>query len=44
MVILPSIIILMKSMMLRLAGYETRIGRRRMHIGYWWESQEERGH
>jgi hypothetical protein len=30
--------------MMRWAGRVTRIGRKGMHIGYWWESQKERAH
>jgi hypothetical protein len=26
------------------AGHVARMGRRGMHIGYWWEIQKERGH
>jgi hypothetical protein len=40
----PSIITMFKPRRVRLAGYVARIGRKRMHIGYWWESQNERGH
>jgi hypothetical protein len=29
---------------MRWAGYEARMGRRRMRIGFRWESQEERAH
>jgi hypothetical protein len=25
-------------------GYSVRMGRRRIHVGYWWESQRERDH
>jgi hypothetical protein len=38
----PSIIRMVKSRRMRWAGHVARIGRRGMHIGYWWESQEER--
>jgi hypothetical protein len=27
---------------MRWAGHAARIGRRRMHIGFWWENQNER--
>jgi hypothetical protein len=33
---------MMKSRRMRLAGYVAKMGRRGMHIGYWWESQKER--
>jgi hypothetical protein len=29
---------------MRWAGNVTRLGRRGMHIGYWWESQKEGDH
>jgi hypothetical protein len=34
----------MKSRKLRWAGHVARIGRRGMHIRYWFESQKERDH
>jgi hypothetical protein len=40
----PSIIRMLKSRRMRWAGREARMGRRGMHIGYWWEIQKERGH
>jgi hypothetical protein len=40
----PSIIRIIKSRRMRWAGNLARMGRRRMHIGCWWESQRERGH
>jgi hypothetical protein len=33
-----------KSRRMRRAGHVARMGRERMHTGYWWESQKERGH
>jgi hypothetical protein len=36
----PSIIIMIKSRRMRWAGHVAQIGRRGMHIGYWWESQK----
>jgi hypothetical protein len=38
----PNIIIMIKSRRMRWAGHVARMGRRGMHIGYWWESQKER--
>jgi hypothetical protein len=38
----PSIIRVIKSRKMRRAGHVARMGRRGMHIGYWWESQKER--
>jgi hypothetical protein len=38
----PSIIGMIKSRRMRWAGHVARMGRRGMHIGYWWESQKER--
>jgi hypothetical protein len=35
---------MIKSRRMRWAGLVARMGRRGMHIGYWWESQKVRGH
>jgi hypothetical protein len=40
----PDIIRMIESRRLRWAGHVTRMGRRRMHIEYWWESQKEVHH
>jgi hypothetical protein len=39
-----SIFRMIQSMKIRWAGHVTRMGRRGMHTGYWWESQQERDH
>jgi hypothetical protein len=39
-----SIIRMIKSRRMRLAGHVAQIVRRGMHIGYWWKSQKERDH
>jgi hypothetical protein len=39
-----SIIRMIKSRRMRWAGHVARMGRRGMHIGYWWEIQEGRDH
>jgi hypothetical protein len=38
----PSIIRIIKSIMMRWAGNVARMGRRGKRIGYWWERQRER--
>jgi hypothetical protein len=38
----PYIIRMIKSRRMRWTGHVTRMGRRGMHLGYWWESQKER--
>jgi hypothetical protein len=38
----PSIIRMIKSRGMRWAGHVAQMGRRGMHIGYWWEIQMER--
>jgi hypothetical protein len=40
----PSIIRMIKSRRMRWTGNVARMGRRGMHIGYWWESQNEIDH
>jgi hypothetical protein len=40
----PSIIRMLKSRRMRWAGHVARMGKREMHVGYWWESQRERDH
>jgi hypothetical protein len=37
----PSIIRIIKSRRVRWAGYVALMGRRGMHIGFWWESQKK---
>jgi hypothetical protein len=39
-----NIIRMMKSRRMRCAEHVARMGRRGMHIGYWWGSQKERDH
>jgi hypothetical protein len=40
----PSISKMIKSRRMRWAGHVARMGRRGMHIGYWWEYQKKREH
>jgi hypothetical protein len=40
----PSEIRMIKSRRMRWARHVTCMGRRGMHIGYWWESQKKRDH
>jgi hypothetical protein len=40
----PSIIRMIKSRSMRWAGHVAQMGRRGMHIGYWWERHMERDH
>jgi hypothetical protein len=37
----PSIIRMIKSGRMQWAGHVARMGRRGMHIGFWWESRKE---
>jgi hypothetical protein len=38
----PSIIRIIKSRRMRWTGHVARMGRRGMHIGFWWKSRKER--
>jgi hypothetical protein len=40
----PNIIRMIKSRRMRWAGHVARMGEKRVHIEYWWESQKERDH
>jgi hypothetical protein len=40
----PNIIRMFKSRRMRWSGHVARIGRRGLHVGYWWGSQKERDH
>jgi hypothetical protein len=40
----PNIIRMIKSRRMRGAGHIAQMGRRGIHIGYWWGSQKERDH
>jgi hypothetical protein len=40
----PSIIRMIKSMRMRWTGHVARMGRRGIHIRYWWENQKEIDH
>jgi hypothetical protein len=40
----PSAIKMFKSRRVRWAGHVASMRRRRMHIGFWWESQKEKEH
>jgi hypothetical protein len=40
----PNIIKIRKSRRMRWAGHVARMGRREVHIGFWWKSQKKRDH
>jgi hypothetical protein len=41
---LPNVIRLIKSRRMRWAGHVAQMGRRGMHVGYWWENHKEGDH
>jgi hypothetical protein len=40
----PNIIIMIEPRRMRWAGHVAGMGRRGVHVEYWWESQKERDH
>jgi hypothetical protein len=40
----PNLIRMFKSRRMRWAGHVAQTGRKGMHIGYWWESQQKGDH
>jgi hypothetical protein len=40
----PSVSRIIKSRRIRWAGHVARMGKRKIRIGYWWESQRKKAH
>jgi hypothetical protein len=40
----PNILMLIKSRRMKWLGHVARMGRRSIHIGFWWKSQKESDH